>query len=482
MTFVSLTFVAFLFIVFTLYWSFPNRTAQNVVLIVASYVFYGWWDYRYLTLIIISSLVDYSAGRSLERVVSRRARRAVLLVSVCTNLGLLGIFKYFNFFAESFAELVALFGWRASPFMLNVVLPVGISFYTFQTMSYTIDIYNGRLRGRRNLIDYLAYVAFFPQLVAGPIERAGSLLVQMERPHTFVYDDAVNGCRQILWGYFKKIVIADRAAVFVDQCYGHIGTTTGPQFWAATVAFAVQIYCDFSGYSDIAIGTASLFGFHLRRNFAYPYFSQSVTEFWRRWHMSLSSWFRDYVYIPLGGNRVPLSRQLGNVLLTFALCGLWHGASWNFILWGALHGVYLCAERLWMRPRALGPDDPPGGPRFVPKASALLAMGRTFFLVLVAWVFFRAQNLGEACSILTKMATEIWHSSAYEGFGTFIKGDYLWLLAVFVVIEWLSRAKRHPFMSTRIPLALRWAAYTFVIWLCLYVCPDKQMTFIYFQF
>ena len=328
MTFTSLTFIGFLPLVFALYWLLRTPRRQNLILILASYLFYGWWDYRFCALILFSSLLDFVLGWYLGQARSKRARKWLLGASLFANLGMLGLFKYFNFFAGSFSHLATGFGWTPGSVTLNIILPVGISFYTFQTLSYSIDIYRGKIRATKNILDYLAFVSFFPQLVAGPIERASHLLPQFEKLRRFDQGLARSGCRLILWGFFKKIVIADRLGVVVDQFYAQPELVSGPLLAFATVSFAFQIYCDFSAYSDIAIGTGRLFGIRLMRNFAYPYFSQSVGEFWRRWHISLSTWFRDYVYIPLGGSQQGSFRRTRNLLATFfgkrfmAWCGL----------------------------------------------------------------------------------------------------------------------------------------------------------------
>ena len=312
-TFASLTFFLFLPLVFALHWVQRNRTGQNVVLILASYLFYGWWDYRFCGLMLISSLVDFTMGRALSRTVSTNHRRLWLAISLVNNLGLLGFFKYFNFFRENFVQLTQQVGWQVNAGTLEIILPVGISFYTFQTLSYTIDVYRKRLEPTASLTQYLAFVSFFPQLVAGPIERATSLLPQL--PHRRNFDETLSreGLRQILWGLIKKLILADRLAVIVDTYYGDPTPRTGPMLALGTICFAFQIYCDFSAYSDLAIGTARLFGIRLSRNFAYPYFAQSPSEFWRRWHISLSTWFRDYVYVPLGGNRTSPTRCSGHL-------------------------------------------------------------------------------------------------------------------------------------------------------------------------
>ena len=334
MVFSTITFFLFLGLVWSGYWAIGRRRPQNVLLILASYAFYSWWDYLFCALMLASSVVDYAAGLGLARTTRPAGRRAWLGMSLAVNLGMLGFFKYFNFFADSLREAAAMVGVQLDPITLSVVLPVGISFYTFQTLGYTIDVYRGRAQACRDAVDYFAYVSFFPQLVAGPIERATNLLGQFAKPRHLTRDHAVDGCRQILWGLTKKMLLADNLAPIVELAYQNPSGTSGPLLLFGTVCFAFQIYCDFSGYTDIARGTARLFGFELMRNFACPYFSRNVGEFWRRWHISLSTWFRDYVYIPLGGNHARRGRRAFNVMVTFCLSGLWHGASWNFVVWG----------------------------------------------------------------------------------------------------------------------------------------------------
>lgn len=339
MTFTTLTFGLFLVLVFALHWCARGRLGQNSVILVASYLFYGWWDLRFCALLLGSSLLDYVIARAIARSQPQpalaRPRRVLVAVSCVANLGLLGVFKYFDFFIDSLALALEQVGVSTELPSLRLILPVGISFYTFQTLGYTIDVYRGDVRASRSLLDYLAYVSFFPQLVAGPIERARNLLPQLERPRQFDEATAREGARQMLWGLAKKVILADHLGAFVAEIYLGDGSVhaSGPVLMIATVAFALQIYCDFSAYSDLAVGTAKLFGIRLVRNFAYPYFSRSVVEFWRRWHMSLSTWFRDYVYVPLGGSQCGPRRRWLNLMVTFTLSGLWHGANWTFVVW-----------------------------------------------------------------------------------------------------------------------------------------------------
>ena len=342
MLFNSFTFVIFLPTVFLLYWFVFNKNLklQNFFLLIVSYIFYGWWDWRFLSLIFISSMVDYIVGLSIYKTDDSSKRKRLLLISMFVNLGFLGFFKYYNFFADSLIDLFSNFSISLHPRTLNIILPVGISFYTFQTMSYTLDIYRKKMEPTNDIIAFFAFVSFFPQLVAGPIERAKNLLPQFMKKRKFDYETATDGLRQILWGLLKKIIIADSCAHVVDYIFANYQFYNGSVLLMGVIFFAFQIYGDFSGYSDIAIGSAKLFGFDLMRNFAYPYFSRNIAEFWRRWHISLSTWFRDYVYIPLGGSYVNKWKRIRNIIITFTVSGFWHGANWTFIFWGFLNGIY----------------------------------------------------------------------------------------------------------------------------------------------
>ncbi len=484
MTFTTLTYVLFLAMVFSLYWLLRRRRAQNVLLVLASYTFYAWWDWRFCSLMLASSVIDYAVGLALPRTTGKRPRRLLLAVSLAVNLGLLGFFKYFNFFAGSFAELLDAFGMRAGDVTLRVVLPVGISFYTFQTLSYTLDIYRKQLQPTRSFVDFLAFVSFFPQLVAGPIERAARLLPQFAQPRRFDYDAAVDGSRQVLWGFFKKMAIADRLAPLVDRVYADPSAASGPELGVATFLFAFQIYADFSAYSDIAIGTARLFGFRLMRNFAYPYFAQSVGEFWRRWHISLSTWFRDYVYIPLGGNRRGPGRHVANVMVTFMVSGLWHGANWTFLAWGAIHGLALLGERKLLGDRPAVAMDQPGGPGWWPRPRVAARMLGTFAVVLLAWVFFRAASVAEAGLILSKFVTDVPNGPGWRAAGALANegSTALGLIGLLWITEWVRRGHAHPIVVAGWPEAAKWALYTVLIWATLMLGATGGGDFIYFQF
>ncbi|MBU4332951.1 MAG: MBOAT family protein, partial [Candidatus Omnitrophica bacterium] len=353
MLFNSIEFAVFLPIVFVLYWflSGNNLKARNIILLVSSYIFYGWWDWRFLSLIVFSSLVDYLVGLGLSKSDARITRKILLLTSIIVNIGLLGFFKYFNFFIDSFTNAFTLFGFEFNSQRLNIILPVGISFYTFQTLSYSIDVYKRKISPTKDIVAFFAFVSFFPQLVAGPIERAANLLPQFYTKRIFDNRKAVDGMRQILWGLFKKVVIADNCANFVNDVFANHSIYNGSTLFIGVIFFAFQIYCDFSGYSDIAIGTSRLFGFNLMRNFAFPYFSRDIAEFWRRWHISLSTWFRDYIYIPIGGSKGSAWQKVRNVFVIFIISGLWHGANWTFVVWGLLNALYFLPLMLSSRNR-----------------------------------------------------------------------------------------------------------------------------------
>lgn len=480
MTFTSFTFAAFLLLVFCGYWSLARRRDQNVLLVGASYLFYGWWDFRFCGLLLLSSVIDYAAGRALGVVEGARARRAVLWVSLVSNLGILAAFKYYGFFADSLQALAASAGVRLSVVELNLVLPVGISFYTFQSLNYTIDVYRRQLEPSRSLVDFLAFVAYFPHLVAGPINRARDLLSQIAANRRFNLDQAVDGCRQMLWGALKKTVVADNLAPLVDAAYADPSAMTGPQLALAAVCFAVQIYCDFSGYSDIAIGCSNLFGIRLMRNFAYPFFSRSPSEFWRRWHISLSTWFRDYVYVPLGGRQGGFAGQASAVMITFFLSGLWHGAAWHFVVWGVLNGAALIAERFWSRLRTGSVPAP------------LQVLG-TFAFFAFGLIFFRAQSVPEALFIVRRIAGSSYALGDWAPVGATLMSSAAAVTATVVlfVLEYVNRRHPHPLVfpagvhfpgGAWVMRPVRWAVYTMIV---LGICeygPFRGRDFIYFQF
>ena len=477
MHFNSFDFAVFLPVVFLLYWFLVNRNLgwQNALIVIASYVFYGWWDHRFLALIAFSTVVDYTIALLMDAGTERR-RKCLLWLSVIVNLGLLGVFKYYNFFLESFVDAFALFGKHINTNTLNVILPVGISFYTFQTLSYSIDVYRRRLKPCRDFIAYSAYVCFFPQLVAGPIERASHLLPQFLATRRFDYSRAVDGLRQILWGLFKKMVIADNCARYATEAFDNHEAMTGSSLALGSLAFAFQIYGDFSGYSDIAIGTARLFGFDLKRNFAFPYFSRDIAEFWRRWHISLSTWFRDYLYIPLGGSRGPKWMQVRNVFIIFLVSGFWHGANWTFIIWGGLHALFFLPLLLLGRNRN-HLEIVANGKTF-PTLRELLSMLLTFSLVTLAWVFFRAESVGQATAIIG----EIFSPTLFKE-SKLIPESLSIIVGVFLLVEWSGRQGAYGIARTGLswPKTLRWVFYLLIVsTIVLYSGEEKE--FIYFQF
>ncbi len=476
MLFNSIEFAVFLPIVFAIYWLIGSHKIrlQNTWLLVSSYFFYGWWDWRFLTLIAFSTAVDFTVGLQLEKTNKTKTRKRLLLISLLSNLGLLGFFKYYNFFVDNFVEAFTIFGQNFQPIHLHIVLPVGISFYTFQTLSYTIDVYRKKIKPTQDWIAFSAFVSFFPQLVAGPIERAGNLLPQFQRARKFDVNEAKDGLRQMLWGLFKKIVIADTSAVYVNEIFGSYQDFSSPALWLGAFYFAFQIYGDFSGYSDIAIGTAKLFGFHLMRNFNFPYFARDIADFWRRWHISLSTWFKDYVYIPLGGSRVPRGKALRNVFIVFLVSGFWHGANWTFIAWGALHAL-LFAPLMLLNINRKHLASSMTENRILPQWNELWQMGTTFFQVLIAWVFFRAASVSEAWHYLHNMF--IPHSG--ESGTTRLK--YLPLIALLIAWEWIFRKEEHGLSIRHWPMPLRWVSYFAFLWLIFYFMGAEQ-EFIYFQF
>ncbi|MBT3879364.1 MAG: MBOAT family protein [Candidatus Scalindua sp.] len=478
MLFNSIEFALFLPIVFSLYWYVVNKNIklQNALLLFASYFFYGWWDWKFLSLIAFSSIVDYAVGIGLSITDNRIRRKFLLLTSILTNLGFLGFFKYFNFFAENFAEAFTFLGQPISdPALLSIVLPVGISFYTFQTLSYTIDVYRRKFEPTKDIVAFFAFVSFFPQLVAGPIERAKNLLPQFYKKRTFEYDRVVDGMRQILWGLFKKIVIADNCAIFANDIFANYNNYSGSTLLLGAFFFAFQIYGDFSGYSDIAIGTARLFGFRLMRNFAFPYFSRDIAEFWRRWHISLSTWFRDYVYIPLGGSHGRTWTITCNIFVIFIVSGFWHGANWTFIAWGTLNAIYILPLILINKNRKN--TDTVAEGRWLPNINEILQIGITFLMTSIAWIFFRAENVQQALSYLNRI-----FSVSFLTLPEIHPKKEIILLMIFVLIEWLQRDKQHALqIELKLPRYLRWGIYYTII-IIIFQFSVTQQEFIYFQF
>lgn len=437
MLFNSISFVAFFAVVYGLYRSLPHR-AQNFMLLVASYLFYGSWNWRFLALIWLSTIVDYFCGRAIHASTSSRARRGYLALSLVTNLGLLGFFKYFNFFSESLQDLAGVFGLTLDGLTLEVILPVGISFYTFQTLSYSIDIYRGVLKPERRFLDFALFVAFFPQLVAGPIERAKRFLPQICQPRKVLATDVEDGIWFIFWGFFLKVFVADNLAPIVNVTFGEAGTVEGAQVVVAAYAFAFQIFGDFAGYSSIAIGIGKLMGFHLMTNFRFPYFVTNPRNFWRNWHISLSTWLRDYLYIPLGGSRGSRFLVYRNLLLTMLLGGLWHGAAWTFVLWGAYHGIILMIHRVVTRKGV--PEPPTAGP-----LAWAARVGRVFFMFQVTclgWMIFRAESMTQFGRLLRAVFTDLGVPSRMTFYYAAQLVFYTWLMLLVQLLQRWSRDER----------------------------------------
>ena len=482
MLFNSIDFALFLPVVFVLYWFvFKNSLRhQNLLVVAASYVFYGWWDWRFLGLIIFSTVLDFFIGKSLAKTTHELNRKLLLYTSVAVNLGFLGIFKYFDFFVSNFIDAFSLFGVELSAGSLNIILPVGISFYTFQTLSYSIDVYRRKLKHTDDFIAFSAFVCFFPQLVAGPIERATNLLPQFLKARKFNYDQAADGMRQILWGLFKKVVVADNCAVFVNAIFDNPDPLSGSTLFMGAVLFAFQIYCDFSGYSDIAIGTSRLFNINLKQNFATPYFSRNIGEFWRRWHISLSTWFRDYLYIPLGGSQGGTWNKIRNVFLIFIVSGFWHGASWNFIVWGGLNALYFLPLLLTKNNRNHLNTVAEGS--LFPTYKEILSIGLTFFLTVIAWVFFRADTLTEAVHYLNLMfSSSFFTVPSFITPKAFMLYTYL-LICLFIAVEWVQRDKKFGLSIENLNRPFRWFIYTIVIGVIITFGQFGESEFIYFQF
>ncbi len=482
MFFNSIDFAIFLPVAFAIYWLLNrNMKLQNAFIVLASYIFYGWWDWRFLSLIFISTVIDYSIGRQLSKEERPQQRKYLLYTSVLVNLGFLGFFKYYNFFVENFVSAFSFFGADIPSNTLNIILPVGISFYTFQTLSYTIDVYRKKLEPTTDFVSFMAYVSFFPQLVAGPIERATRLLPQFHQPRRFEYNQAMDGLAQIVWGLFKKIVIADNCARYADMIFDNYTSESPVMLLLGAIFFTFQIYGDFSGYSDIAIGTARIFGFDLMKNFAFPYFSRDIAEFWRRWHISLSTWFRDYLYIPLGGSRGNQWMQIRNVFIIFIVSGFWHGANWTFIIWGALNAIYFLPLLLLKRNRNHLEIVAKG--KYWPSLREMGGMGITFILTVLAWIFFRSETVKQA----TDMISGIFSFALYtvpqhpemEGMCY-----VLVYILVFQVIEWLGRES--DFAIQRInsirPVFLSFLCYYIIIMTIILLSSSYEVAFIYFQF
>jgi len=485
MLFNSISFAVFLPIVLFLYWFIFQRSLkwQNILLLLASYYFYGCWDWRFLFLLAFSTILDYSTGLKIHQAKSMKSRKIWLILSIGINLGFLGFFKYYNFFAESFADFVARFGFHPNISTLNIILPVGISFYTFHGLSYVLDVYNRKVEPSTNWVHYSLFVSFFPLLVAGPIERATHLLPQVEKKRSFDHTRTIDGLRQILWGFIKKMVIADTCAEYVNVIFSNSSSYSNGVLIVGVVLFYFQIYGDFSGYSDIALGVARLFGFELLKNFNFPFFSRDMAEFWRRWHISLSSWFKDYLYIPLGGSSGGVWMALRNTWIIFLVSGFWHGAGWNYIIWGGLHALFVTPTILFKTGRSNSDIVAKG--QLLPTLRELFQMVCTFALVAFSLIVFRTSNVGDAIEfiigILSNHSDQYKHLLSPEFQG--IKVCFL-LMTLFIVIEWIGREQNYAIekiMFSR-SKAARWSFYSIIVFVFLMYMKIGGDSFIYFQF
>jgi len=477
MLFNSIAFLIFLPAAFFSYWFVFQKhlRLQNCFILAASYLFYGWWDWRFLALLIGCSAINYFAAKRLGRAGETLGRRFVFIGSCIVNIGMLGVCKYFNFFADNFIAAFGVLGLHLAPRTLNIIVPVGISFYSLKAMGYTIDVFKRKLEPTSDIVAFFSFVAFFPQLLAGPIDRAANLLPQFATKRTFEYGKAVDGMRQILWGFFKKIVIADNCAEYVNQIFASYRTFPASSLLLGAVYFSFQIYGDFSGYSDIAIGTCRLFGFSSVRNFNLPYFSRNIAEFWRRWHISLTSWLRDYLYVPLGGNRGRKYETIRNTFIVFLVCGLWHGANWTFVAWGFINALYFIPRLV--RGRSAKNAESAAGRRILPGLKESLQMGSTFVLATFAWIFFRADSITQALSYIGHIfSLSLFVIPKDSGAATILPP-----LVVMLALEWLRKDKLHPLESLAMRPILRWSVYYALLGCILYVAGSRQQ-FIYFQF
>ena len=484
MLFNSVQFAIFLPLVFLLYWFVFDRfiskskhqlRLQNIFIVVASYVFYGWWDWRFLMLIAFTSFCSWGSGLFIGRARTKKRAKTWMWLNIILNLGILALFKYYDFFVAEFAQLFHL---STEGLLLKVILPVGISFYTFQALSYSIDIYRGKIEPTKDIVAFFAFISFFPQLVAGPIERATNLLPQFLKKREFDYDKAVDGMRLILWGLFKKIVVADNCGVYVDQVYSYYANQSGSTLLLAAIFFSIQIYCDFSGYSDIAIGTAKLFGIRLMRNFNLPHFSRDIAEFWRRWHISLTTWFRDYVYIPLGGSQVSKAKVVRNTFVIFLLSGFWHGANWTYIAWGAYHAVLFLPLILLGKNRKYLNQVAEG--RVLPTWKETGQMLLTFLLVTIGLIIFRSESIGQAWAFVCGIADKSLFSIPWIYSATYIV-PMPFILLLFLVMEWTGRNKECPLKLNGANKVLQWFVYVLFVVL-VFSFGETSESFIYFQF
>ena len=485
MLFNSIDFAIFLPIVFFLYWYVisKNLKAQNFLLLISSYIFYGWWDWRFLSLIIVSSFIDFFIGLKVYRHNTLLKRKLLLFCSIFVNISLLGFFKYFNFFVDSFVSAFTFFGRPIEGRTLNIVLPVGISFYTFQTLSYSIDVYRRKLKPTKDIIAFFAFVSFFPQLVAGPIERATNLLPQFYRKRIFNNDLAIDGMRQMLWGMFKKVVVADNISKIVEMIYNDPANMSSIVLLMGLALFSIQIYSDFSGYSDIAIGTSRLFGFDLKINFRYPLFARSVGERWRNWHISLSTWFRDYIYIPMGGSRGTKWNKFKNTLILFTISGFWHGANWTFVCWGIINGLFFAPSMLLNRNRRY--LEPISKSKVLPSLKEIFQIFVTFWIIASTYIFFRADNISHSKLYFLSILNNFNIGAAIGFFSAHTKKLFQILIfsMILITMEWYNRDKPHGlyFPVTHSKPIVRWSIYYTLI-LILIKWAGVQETFIYFQF
>lgn len=481
MLFNSISYLLFFPVVFIIYWSLNNKSLklQNIFVLAASYFFYGCWDWRFVFLLAFSTGLDYYSGIVIYESSSKIKKKIWLILSVGINLGFLGIFKYYNFFIESFADLLRIFGFQPHYATLSIILPVGISFYTFHGLSYVFDIYYERIKPTYNWVNYTLFVSFFPLLVAGPIERATHLLPQIERKRTFNYLKATDGLRQILWGFFKKVVIADNCAVYANDIFNNSGGHSGSTLFFGALFFTFQIYGDFSGYSDIALGSARLLGFELLKNFNFPYFSRDIAEFWRRWHISLSSWFRDYIYIPLGGSKGGNWMRIRNTFIIFLVSGFWHGANWTFIVWGGLNALFMVPSML-MRTNRHNIEIVAQG-RILPSIKEVFQLAFTFSLTVFAWIFFRAASVSHALLYIKGLfSTSLFSKPNLPNQGWLVLG----LVLVFMIIEWFGRESDFAIQKifSNKQRAIRWGFYALILFLIGMYMHTEETDFIYFQF
>ena len=472
MLFNSLEFAIFLPVVFLLYWFVFQRRVrwQNLFIVIVSYLFYGWWDWKFLFLIAFTSFCSWGSGLLIERYRQKCTAKVIHISNIVLNLLILGVFKYYDFFVDSFARLFL--GGRDDTLLLHLILPVGISFYTFQALSYSIDVYRQRLKPTRDIVQFFAFVSFFPQLVAGPIERATNLLPQFEKKRTFDYSNGVDGMRMILWGLFKKVSVADTCALYVNHVFGNYHDCSGLSLVFAAILFAIQIYGDFSGYSDIAIGTAKLFGIQLMRNFRTPYFSRDIAEFWRRWHISLTTWFRDYVYIPLGGSRTTKAKVVRNTFIIFLLSGFWHGANWTFIAWGAYHALLFLPLILLGKNRKFVSEVAEG--KWLPSLKEAGQILLTFILATIGWILFRSESISQAWEYITLIPHE----------GTLYTKELLVALMLSIgmlVMEWLHRSRQHGLDLRSRSHVWHYVLYFILIAIMFFTYSNSE-SFIYFQF